>query len=327
MEMNAIVSRRFGPPEHLIWAKAEKPVPRAGEVLVRVKASSVNTQNLLYASGQPRFVRLMGIGLLKPAVRIPGNDVAGVVEKADMDAHGLRPGDAVFGELSACGSGAYAEYVRVPAKRLARKPDAVSFEAAAGACEAALVALHALCVKGDIRAGQRVLIYGASGGIGSFAVQLAKIFGAEVTAVCSAKNFRLVESLGADHVLDYTRGEYPPMNRPQDLVLGVPFRPLEDHLRALAPGGVYVSTGGPQLARVWDDLVKGRGLFKKHGKRIAGGWTVAPAAGDLQFIADQMRVGRLRTPIDQVFPITEVAQAFRYYAQGRTRGKLILTVP
>lgn len=327
MDMKAILCTRFGPPESLAWAETERPVPTADEALVRVKASSVNTQNLIFASGRPAFVRLMGIGLFRPAARIPGNDLAGVVEAVGKDVQAFRPGDAVFGEVSGSGFGAYAEFVRVPERLLARKPESVPFEAAAGACEAALVALHALRDRGGVRAGQKVLIYGASGGIGSFAIQLAKAFGAEVTAVCSAKNFDFVESLGADRVLDYTRGEYPPLDRPQDLVLGIPHRPLEDHLRALAPGGIYVSVGGPRLARVVEDMLTGPRLFRKHGKRIAGGWSVAAKAEDLRFIAEAMRAGRLRTAIDRAYPIIETARAFRQYAQGRTRGKIILTVP
>lgn len=302
------------------------PAPGKGEVLVRVEASSVNTQNLLYVTGRPGFVRALGIGLFRPAQPNPGNDVAGRVEAVGAGVTRFRPGDAVFGDLSGSGYGAWAEYVRAPEQALAPKPANASFAEAAAACESALVALQALRDQGRIAGGQRVLVFGASGSIGSFAVQLARHFGAEVTGMCSAGKLEWVRGLGADRVLDYAREAYPGNGPGYDLIFGIAHAPIGAHLRALAPRGVYVSTGGPSLRRVAEDMLTGPLRARLAGKRVAGGWVVKPNAEDLAFLKDLIEAGRLRPMVDRVFPLARAGEALRHYAEGRHRGKVILSM-
>jgi NADPH:quinone reductase-like Zn-dependent oxidoreductase len=324
--MKAIVCAKYGPPGILELMEVEKPVPGEGEVLVRIFASCVNTQNVVLASGKPFFVRLMGTGILAPGIRIPGNDFAGVVESVGGNVKGFRSGDEVFGDLSACGHGAYAEYARVPERALVRKPAGTSFEEAAGAAEAATVALQGLRDKGGIRAGQKVLIFGASGGIGSFAVQIAKCFGAEVTGVCGAGNLDLVRSLGADHVIDYSKEDYSGSGRSYDLIFAIANLPVSAHLRALGPGGTYVSTGSPSMKRIFQDMVRGPLLLRKGDRKMAGGWSAAPNPKDLGFIKGLMEAGKVRTVIDRRYALGETAEAFRYYARGHSRGKVVISV-
>ena len=324
--MKAIVSASYGHPDLVELKEVAKPVPKDNEVLVKVLASSVNTRNMIFVTGKPFFVRLMGAGLLEPKVRIPGNDLAGVVESVGKDVKQFRPGDEVFGDSSGCGFGAYAEYLCTPESALVRKPANMTFEEAAGVSEAALVALQGLRDKGRVQKGEKVLIYGASGGIGTYAVQLAKYFGADVTGVCSTRNKDLVRSLGADHVLDYTQEKYPPDGTGYDLIFAIPFRPISDHLQALGPKGRYVSTGSPYIPRILQDMLLGPSRAKKEGKSVIGGWTVEPKQADLEFLKGLIADGRLRTAIDRRFPLRDTAQAFRYYGEGHSRGKVIITM-
>lgn len=324
--MKAIICTEYGQPEEVRMREVEKPAPGKGEVLVKVAASSVNTQNLLFVTGRPRFVRALGMGLRKPAHPNPGNDVSGRVEAVGEGVVRLRPGDEVFGDLSGRGYGAWAEYARAPEQALARKPGNATFAEAAAACESALVALQGLRDHGRIRSGQRVLIFGASGGIGSFAVQLARHFGAEVTGICSARKLEWVSGLGAHHVFDYARDAYPGTGPRYDLIFGIAYAPIRRHLRALAPRGIYVSTGGPSLRRVVQDMLSGPLLARLEGKRVAGGWTVKPNAEDLAVIQSLIEAGTLRPMVDRVFPLSQAGEALRHYAEGRHKGKVILTV-
>jgi NADPH:quinone reductase-like Zn-dependent oxidoreductase len=202
--MKAVVCTKYGPPDVLKLEEVPEPTPGDGEVLVKVHAASVTYSNLMLVRGEPFVGRLMGIGLLKPKQKIPGSDIAGRVEAVGRNVKRFRPGDEVYGDLSGCGRGGYAEYVCAPENALGLKPVNMSFEEAAAVPEAALVALQALRDKGQIQPGQKVLINGASGGVGTFAVQIAKYFGAEVTGVCSTRNLDMVRSIGADHIIDYT---------------------------------------------------------------------------------------------------------------------------
>lgn len=324
--MKAIVCTRYGLPDVLEPEEVEKPEPRANEVLVKVHAATVNTQNMLSVSGKPGFIRLMGMGLFKPSARIPGNDIAGTVEAVGKKVRDFRPGDGVFGDLSQCGHGTYAEYVCAPEAALALKPANAAFEEAAGAGESALVALQGLRDKGRIQKGQKLLIYGASGGVGSFAVQIAKYYGAEVTGICSTRNMDLLRSLGADHVIDYTKEDYSWNGLSYDMVFAVQFRSIRGHLRALGPQGKLVTTGGPDMHRIYEELILGPFLAKKTGKKILAGWTVKPNRKDLTFIKELMEAGKIRTVIDKRFPLRETARAIRYYGEGHTRGKVILTI-
>lgn len=323
--MKAVICERYGLPDTFTMKEVAKPVPRDNEVLVEMHASSVTTHNLCAVSGRPLFVRLMGSALLKPKIKTPGSDIAGTVIEAGKRVTRFKSGDEVFGDTSEYGFGAYSEYVCVPEEALELKPSNLSFAEAASVPQAALVALQGLRDKGQIRNGQRVLIYGASGGIGTFAVQIAKCLGAEVTGVCSTGNLDLVRSLGADHVIDYTKTDFTKSGQRYDLIFAIASRDIADHLRALTPGGTYVSTGSPSLTRVFQDMLIGPRIAKKENKRVVGGWSITPNK-DLAMMKELIETGRVRPVIDRCYPLNQAAEAFRYFAQGHSRGRVVITI-
>ncbi len=326
--MKAIVCTKFGL-DGLKLEEIEKPDPKDNEVLVKIHASSVNYNILAYMSGKPVFARLMGIGLLKPKVKIPGGDIAGRVEAVGRNVKQFKPGDEVFGNLDGCGFGAFAEYVAVPENVLAFKPVNVSFEEAAAAVQAASVALQGLR-KGKIEAGQKVLIYGASGGIGTFAVQIAKSFGAEVTGVCSTKNLDFVRSIGADHVIDYTKEDFTKNGQHYDLIIATAgYRSIFDYKRALSPEGIYVMVGGSMrgekaMAQIYQAWFLGP-LLSMTGSKKLRILSAAPNKQDLVFIKELMEAGKIKTFIDRRYPLSEVADALRYYEDRHARGKVVIT--
>ena len=322
--MKAIICTKYGL-RNLVLRNTEKPIPNENEVLIEVYASSVTTHNLVMITGKPFFVRLMAGGISKPKVKIPGSDLAGRIIAKGKNVSQFNPGDEVFGEIFPH-LGAYAEYIATSENTIVLKPANISFEEAAGVPQSALVALQGLRDKGQIKAGQKVLIYGASGGIGTLAVQIAKYYETEVTGVCSTKNIELVRSIGADNVIDYTKEDYSKIKEQFDLIFAIAYRSLKKHLRLLAPGGIYVSTGGPSLKRIYQDMIIGPNLAKKKGKRIAGGWTIIPNRDDLHFIKDLIESGHIKPVIDRTYSLHEVAVAFRYYEQGHARGKVIITI-
>jgi NADPH:quinone reductase-like Zn-dependent oxidoreductase len=321
--MKAIVCTEYGPPDLLKLKEVEKPTPGDDQVLVQVHAASVTYSILMLVRGEPFVGRLMGMGLLKPKDRIPGADIAGRVEAVGRNVTRLQPGDEVYGDLSNNGRGGFAEYVCAPESTLARRPANVSFAEAAAVPEAALVALQAL-QKGGVRPGQKVLIVGASGGIGTFAVQIAKHFGAEVTGVCSARNVELVRSLGADHVVDYTREDFVTAGQHYDLIVATAgYRSILDYRRALSPQGIYVSTGGA-MAQTFQALLLGPFLSMAGDKKL-GAMLVEPNK-DLDFLTELIEAGKLKPVVDRQYPLSEAAQALGYYAGGHARGKVVLTV-
>jgi NADPH:quinone reductase-like Zn-dependent oxidoreductase len=323
--MKAIVTERYGTPDVLKLAEAAKPVPGENEVLIKVKAASLNAFDWHMLLPDPSMVRLMGGGLLKPKNRILGTDMAGRVEAAGANANQFKPGDEVFGDLARWGCGACAEYVCAPEKALAPKPKNMTFEQAAAAPMAALTALQGLRDKAPIRKGQKVLVNGASGGVGTFAVQLAKFFGAEVTAVCSSGNVDMARSLGADHVIDYTKEDFTRSGKPYDLILGANgFHPLGDYKRALAPGGSYVMTGGT-MRQIFQAMLLAPWYSISGGKKM-GGITAHANQKDLVFIKELMEAGKVVPMIDRVYPLAEVPDALRYLLAGHARGKVVIKV-
>ncbi len=321
--MKAVVCKKYGLPENLTLEEVPKPVPKDDEVLVKVHAASVTFSNLALVSGRPFVARLAGVGLLKPKNRIPGSDIAGRVEAVGRNTKKFVPGDEVFGDISGCGRGGFAEYVCAPEPALAKKPVTLSFAEAAAVPEAALVALQALRDKGQIRQGQKVLIYGASGGIGSFAVQIARYFGAEVTGVCSAGNADLVRSIGADHIIDYTTEDFTKNGQQYDLILATAgYRSIFDYRRALGPRGIYVATGGA-MAQVFQGILLGP-FLSTGGKRM-GSMLVEPNR-DLDFMREIIEAGRVKPVIDRCYLFHEAAEAFRYYGEGHARGKVVITI-
>lgn len=321
--MKAVVCNHYGPPGALALEEVPMPVPKNDEVLVNVHAASVTFSSLALVSGRPFIARLAGAGLVKPKNRIPGSDIAGRVEAVGRNVTKFVPGDEVFGDLSGCGRGGFAEYVCAPEHALAKKPGNISFEEAAAVPEAALVALQALRDKGQIRKGQKVLIYGASGGIGSFAVQIARYFGAEVTGVCSAGNADLVRSIGADHIIDYTTEDFTKNGQQYDLILATAgYRSIFDYRRSLGPGGIYVATGGA-MAQIFQGILLGP-FLSTGGKRM-GSMLVEPNR-DLDFMREIIEAGRVKPVIDRCYPLHLTAEALQYYGKGHARGKVVITV-
>ena len=319
--MKAMVYTKYGPPDVLQLKEVEKPTPKDNEVLVKVHAASVNYADWAFVRGKPFLVRLMGAGLLKPKNTILGADIAGRVEAVGRNVKQFQPGDEVFGDISACGFGAFAEYVSVPENALALKPASMTFEEAAAVPQAAVVALQGLRDKGQIQPGQKVLINGASGGIGTFAVQIAKSFGAEVTGVCNTRNLDMVHSIGADQVIDYTQEDFTQNEQRYDLILDiVANRSISDYKRALTPNGSYVAVAFNPASLFLGPLISMTGS-KKVGSLVA-----KPNNKDLVFIKELLEAGKVVPVIDRRYPLSEVAEAVRYYGEGHAQGKVIITV-
>ena len=280
--MRAIVYTAYGPPDVLQLQEVEKPAPKEGEVLVQVHASSANAFDWHYMRAAP-FVTRLDSGLLGPKYRILGVDIAGRVEAVGRDVKQFQPGDEVYGDISACGLGGFAEYVSVPGRELAPKPANMTFEEAATVPMAGVTALQGLRDYGHAQRqpGQEVLINGASGGVGTFAVQIAKAFGATVTGVCSTRNLDMVRSLGADQVIDYTQEDFTTSGQHYDLIHDlVANRPLSDYKRALRPQGRYVACAFSPVAMLLGPLIS---MF---GRKKVGAYVAKPSAEDLLFIKE-----------------------------------------
>lgn len=322
--MKAMVYHRYGSPDVLSCEEVPQPVPGDNEVLIHVHAAGVNAGDWHLLRGSPFLIRLMA-GLRRPKQTIIGSDVAGRVEAVGGKVMRLKPGDAVFGELSTCGFGAFAEYVCASEETLALKPDGLTFEAAAGVPLAALTALQGLRDVGQIQPGQKVLVSGASGGVGSFAVQIAKALGAEVTGVCSTGKVDMVRSLGADHVIDYRQEDFTRSGRQYDLILdAAAYRPLADHRRALAPTGTYVLVGG-STRRLLQTMILGPLRSTKGGRQFKT-FILQSKLANLQFIKELVEAGRLRPVIDQCYALEELPAALRHLEAGQARGKAIITL-
>jgi NADPH:quinone reductase-like Zn-dependent oxidoreductase len=320
--VKAIVRETYGPPDVLHLEEVPLPIVGDGDVLVRVQAASANAADWHLLRGTPLPFRLVA-GLRTPRFKIIGNDIAGCVEAVGRNVTGFRPGDEVFGELSRCGFGAYAEFAAAPEKALALKPANLSFEEAAAIPTAGCTALQGLR-QGRIEQGRRVLINGASGGVGTFAVQIARTFGTEVTAVCSTRNVDAVRSIGADHVLDYTRDDFAASGQRYDLILAANGdRSIWDYRRALTADGAYVMTGG-STRQLTDALLFGPLL--SIGRQKLGNVLVKPSQADLLFLKELCEAGKVRPVIDRRFPLSEVPAAVRYVEDGHARGKVVITI-
>jgi NADPH:quinone reductase-like Zn-dependent oxidoreductase len=320
-DMKAIVCTKYGPPDVLQLKEVEKPGPKEDEVLVKVQAASLNYGDSVLVKGKPFLSRLMGYGFLKPKYEILGTDIAGQVEAVGVNVKHFQPGDEVFGDIGACGFGAFAEYVSVPEKALTLKPVNMTFEEAAAVPQAAVVALQGLRNVGQIQPGQKVLINGASGGVGTFAVQIAKSFGAEVTGVCSTQNLDMVRSIGADHVIDYTQEDFTQNEGRYDLIFDiVANRSVSDYMRALNPKGNYVACAFNPTS-----LFLGPLISKKEGKK-ASSLVHKPNPTDQVFMKGLLEDGKVLPVIDRRYPLSEVPEAMRYLEDGDHYGKVVITV-
>lgn len=321
--MKAIYYTQYGSPDVLQLRDVPTPTPKDDEVLIRVHAAAANAYDWHIMRADPFLARLAK-GLFSPKNKIPGADVAGVVDAVGRSVTQFQPGDAVYGDMAGAKDGAFAEYVCAPERLLAPKPANLSFEEAASVPMAAVTALQALRDVGKVQPGQQVLINGASGGVGTFAVQIAKALGAEVTAVCSTNKVALAQKLGADHVIDYKKVDFTHSGETYDVILGVGgYKPLKAYLAALKPGGIYVMVGGTNK-QIFDALLFGA-FMARGGKRIAQ-ITAKPNRADLVYMNELLEAGKVKPVIDRCYPLHETANAIRYLEEGHAKGKVVITV-
>jgi len=322
--MKAVVYTKYGSSDVLELKEVAKPTPKDDEVLVKVQAASVNAADWHLLTADIFLVRL-NMGLLRPKHMILGADIAGLVEAVGGNVKQFQPGDAVFGDIFAHGFGGFGEYVSVPESTLVLKPSNLSFEEAAAVPLASVTALQGLRDHGHIQPGQKVLINGASGGVGTFAVQIAKTFGAEVTAVCSTGNLDMACSLRADTVIDYTQEDFTQNKQQYDTILAVNgYHPISAYKRALAPGGVYIMVGGSQ-AQMYQALLMGSLISITGGKKL-GALTAKTNQKDLALMKELLEAGKVKPVIDRCYPLSEAAEAIRYFGEGHAKGKVVITM-
>ncbi len=323
--MKAIGYTQYGSADVLQLKEVDKPVPGDNEVLVKIHAASVNAADWRLMRAKPFLVRLY-LGLLRPTrFQTLGADIAGKVEAVGKNVTQFQPGDEVFGDMAEDKFGGFAEYKCAHEDHLVLKPSNLSFEEAAAVPLAAMTALHGLRDEGQIRPGQKVLIKGASGGVGTFAVQLAKYFGAEVTAVCSTSKVEMSRALGADFVVDYTQKDFTGYGRRYDLILAVNGnRSIFAYKHALKPRGIYVMVGG-KTAQLFQALLLGP-LLCMFGKQKMGALTSISNQKDLQFLKELLESGKLKPVIDRRYSLNEVPDAIRYVEEGHAKGKVVINI-
>ena len=322
--MKAIVYEKYGASDVLELKEIPKPSTKDNEVLVKIHAAALNAADWRLMRGKPLLLR-MAFGLFKPKHTILGADIAGTIEAVGKNVKQFQPGDEVFADLSASGFGGFAEYVCIPEKALSIKPVHVSFEEAAATPMAAVTALQGLRDKGHLQHGQKVLINGASGGVGTFAVQIAKSFGAEVTGVCSTNKLDLLRSIGADHVIDYTKEDFTQKTQRYDLIIAANgFHSISDYKRALRPKGIYVMIGGSgtQMAQA---IFLGA-LKSLFGKKKMTNLMAKPNNKDLTFIKELLQTRKILSVIDRRYSLQEVPDAIRYLEEGHALGKIVITM-
>ncbi|HEV8338764.1 MAG TPA: NAD(P)-dependent alcohol dehydrogenase [bacterium] len=319
--MKAIVYHEYGPPDVLKLEEIEKPTPKDDEALIKIHAVSLNRSDWETLRGKPLYARIGG--LLKPRRKILGSDIAGRVEAAGRLHGQFRPGDEVFGDILDR-MGGFAEYVCARGKVMALKPAGMTFEQAATIPQAGVIALQGIRDKGQVQPGHKVLINGAGGGAGMFAVQLAKLDGAEVTGVDNTGKLEFMRSLGADHVIDYTREDFTNNGKQYDLILDlVAARSVFAYIRALRPNGSYFFVGG-SVATLFQTLLLGPLIRRTTGKKIRL-LVVQPNRKDLVTVTDLCQAGKVAPVIDRRFPLSEVSEALRYLGEGRAKGKVVIT--
>ncbi len=322
--MKAIVYNKYGSPDVLELKEVEKPAPKDNEVLIKVHAASINSWDWDMLTGRPLEYRLMS-GLLKPTkTEILGCDIAGRIEAVGRNIKQFHPGDDVFGDLCEGFWGGFAEYVCARENEITLKPDGMTFEEAAATPQAGLLALQGLCDKREIQPGQRILINGAGGGVGTFAIQMAKSFGADVTGVDSTGKLKMMSSLGADHVIDYTQEDFTKNGKCYDLILDVKTdRSVFDYVRALSSHGIYVTVGG-RSARILQLVFLGSLISMSGSKKLT--LIMHKPNKDLNILNELIESGKVKPVIDRCFPLSETSEAFQYYGEGHFKGKIVITV-
>lgn len=324
--MKAIVYDSYGLPDVLRLEEVEQPIPDDDEVLVKIKAASINSWDWDMLRGTRGFTRLSGF--FKPRNSILGTDIAGVVETVGKSVTTLKPGDEVFGEVSkrflSLGWGGFAEYVCAREQNMILKPTNMTYEQAAAVPQAAALALGGLRYNGQIQAGHKVLLNGAGGGVGTFAVQIAKSFGAEVTGVDSAEKLDMLRSIGTDHVIDYNKEDFTRNGQRYDLIIDVHIsRSITSHLRALNRGGAYCVIGGSQPL-FFQHMFLGFGISMFGNKKL--GAVGAKPNEDLAFLLELFEAGKVVPIVDRTYPLSDVADAFRYFGEGHVKGKIVITM-
>jgi len=324
--MKAIICPKYGSPDVLQFRDVEKPVPQEDEVLIQIRAASLNSRDLRMLKAKPIFIRLMPGGLFRPKNMILGADLAGIVEAVGQTASQFQPGAEVYGYMpSATRRGTFAEFVCARESLIALKPANLTFEQAAAVPEAAMTALQGLSEKGKIQPGQKVLINSASGGVGTFAVQIAKAFGAEVTAVCSTRNLEMARSLGADYVIDYKLEDFIHNGVQYDLILAINgFHPIEDYIRALKPTGSYVVVGGSMR-----QLIQASSFMRRTprvGSQKICILSLEQSQKDLIFIKELLESGKIKPVIDGCYMLSRTPEAFRYFEKEHPKGKVVITM-
>lgn len=324
--MKAIVRYEYGSPDVLALQEIKKPNVGADDVLVKVHAASVNASDVELLRAHPLYVRLVGFGFWKPKVLILGSDIAGRVEAVGKNVTQFLPGDEVLADTFHHGLAGFAEYVSIPESApLVHKPERLTFESAAAIPQAAVIALQGIRDDGRVHAGHQVLINGAGGGAGTFAVQLAKSLGAEVTAVDRGSKLDMLRSIGADHVVDFTREDLAESGRRYDLIFDLAaHRSIFDHKRVLSPNGVYAMVGG-SMASLLQVLFFGP-LISKIGTKRMKLLAVQPNKKDLASVTQLVAEGKLESVIDRRYPLSEAAEALRYLGAGDARGKVVITM-
>jgi len=317
--VKAIIYTAYGSPDVLQFVDIEKPAPKDNEVLVKVHAASANAADWHLMRAEPFLARLAN-GLLKPKITKLGTDFAGRIEAVGRNVTQFQIGDDVFGGMSLNEMGSFAEYVCANEDALALKPSNMTFEQAAAVPLAAFTALQGLRDKGQIQQGQKVLINGASGGVGTFAVQIAKSFGTEVTGICSTRNLDMARSIGADHVIDYTKEDFTRNGERYDLIFdAVGNHSISDYKRALSPNGICSVAGFTSLSRLFPLMIFGN-------KQIGLMETAKGNKKDLIIIKELLEAGKIVPVIDRRYPLSETAEAIRYLETGHTRGKVVITM-
>jgi NADPH:quinone reductase-like Zn-dependent oxidoreductase len=321
--MKAMVYTKYGTTDGLKLQEVEKPIPKDNEVLIKIHAASINSWDWDLLRGIPFLVRLEG--LLKPKYQILGADIAGRVEAVGRDVKQFVPGDEVFGDISGCSWGGFAQYVCARESALTLKPASMTFEEAAAIPQAAVLALQGLRDKGKIQKGQKVLINGAGGGVGTFAVQIAKSIGAEVIGVDSTRKLDMMLSIGADQVIDYTQDDFTQNGERYDLILDVAgYRSIFDYKRALSPNGTYVMVGG-SMNRIFQIMFLGP-LISKFGSKKMGILMHKPNHNDQNFIKELFKAGKVVPVIDRRYSLSQVPEALRYFGEGHPKGKVVISV-
>lgn len=322
--MKAIVTKRYGPPERLQLKEVDKPTPRDNEVLIKVHASSLNAADFEIQRGS--LIHRMQ-GPLRPKHKIPGSDVAGRVEVVGRNVNQFQSGDEVVGDLFMAGFGAFAEYVCAPEKVLTPKPTSMTFEEAATYPQAAVIALQCLRGKKEIQPGQKVLVNGAGGGMGTFAIQIAKYYEAEVTGVDSARKLDMIRSIGADHVMDYQKEDFTKTGRQYDFIVDVVAnRSLSDYERALTDKGMFVMVGGTRKALLQTAFLGPR-RSKDDGKYLGINWWGKPYnKDDMDFLEELYEAGKVKPVIDRTYKLSEVPEALQYLEDGQVLGKVAITI-